>query len=74
MSAPARVVAAIQRSAARDLGSICALCDLQEHCNRPQLFTTECFRFSAAPCERCKEEHPERACRPPACLGEEVRP
>lgn len=57
--------------------SLCDLCTKHGSCDLevlPGLRTVDCWKFEAVACERCKLEHPERACRPTACLGEEVRP
>jgi predicted amidophosphoribosyltransferase len=51
--------------------NICKLC-VRRSCTR-EMFAVSCWRFEAPQCERCKLEHPERACNPPSCLGEEVR-
>jgi hypothetical protein len=55
--------------------SLCELCIKHGACQLetlPGIRTVECFKFEAVACERCKKEQPQRACRPPACLGEEV--
>ena len=53
------------------LASLCSLCS-RTGCVH-DLSITSCVRFTAPQCERCETEHPDRACSPPSCLGEEVR-
>jgi hypothetical protein len=54
--------------------NLCKLCDQKSLCNQTDMFVVSCWKFEAPQCERCKLEHPERACDPPSCLGEEVAP
>jgi len=60
------------RRAERPLASLCTLCS-RKGCVH-SMFMSSCVMFKAPQCERCEKEHPERACTPPSCLGEEVRP
>ena len=57
--------------------SLCELCEKRGACELetlPGIRTVTCWKFETKACERCKEENPERACKPPTCLPQEVRP